>query len=196
MSTALPVELDDIQGLVRFGYKHHTEALFLLLRVTDREAARRWLAAVPVCTAETVEPPPETALQIALTADGLRALGVADTIIDAFAAEFVAGMAGDANRARRLGDVGANDPSRWRWGAGARTPHVAVLLYALPGKLAAFQSAIEAQCGGLRARGVPDDHRHGRHRAFRLRRRHLAAGRRLAARAPGEGRRANAYYST
>jgi deferrochelatase/peroxidase EfeB len=146
MSTALPVELDDIQGLVRFGYKHHTEASFLLLRVTNRDAARRWLAAVPVCTAETVEPPPETALQIALTGDGMRALGVADAIVDAFAADFVSGMASDANRARRLGDVGANDPSRWQWGAGARVPHVAVLLYALPGKLAAFQSAIEAQC--------------------------------------------------
>ncbi len=146
MSTAFPVELGDIQGLVRFGYKHHTEASFLLMRVTDRDAARRWLAAVPICTAETVEPPPETALQIALTADGMRALGIADTIVDAFAAEFVSGMANDANRARRLGDVGANDPSRWQWGAGARTPHVAVLLYALPGKLGAFQSAIESQC--------------------------------------------------
>jgi deferrochelatase/peroxidase EfeB len=146
MSTALPVELADIQGLVRFGYKHHTEASFLLLRVTDRDAARRWLAAVPVCSAETVEPPPETALQIALSGDGMRALGVADAIVDAFAAEFVTGMANDANRARRLGDVGSNDPSRWQWGAGARMPHVLVLLYALPGHLAAFQSAIEAQC--------------------------------------------------
>src|SRR6187402_1303308 len=103
MSTALPVELDDIQGLVRFGYKHHTEASFLLLRVHDRDAARRWLATVPVCTAETIEPPPETALQIALTGDGLRALGVAESIVASFAAEFVTGMANDANRARRLG---------------------------------------------------------------------------------------------
>ena len=31
-----PVELDDVQGLVRFGYKHLTEACFLLLRVKDR----------------------------------------------------------------------------------------------------------------------------------------------------------------
>jgi len=54
VSTALPVELDDIQGLVRFGYKHHTEAAFLLLRVKDREAARRWLATVPVSTAATI----------------------------------------------------------------------------------------------------------------------------------------------
>jgi hypothetical protein len=47
VSSALPVDLDDIQGLVRFGYKHHTEASFLLLRVKDRDAARRWLASVP-----------------------------------------------------------------------------------------------------------------------------------------------------
>jgi len=146
MSIALPVELDDIQGLVRFGYKHHTEASFLLLRVTEREAARRWLATVPICSAETVEPPPATALQIALSSDGMRALGVADTIVDSFAVEFVTGMADDANRARRLGDVGVNDPSRWQWGAGMRAPHVLLLLYALPGKLAGFQRAIEAQC--------------------------------------------------
>ena len=46
-------------------------------------------------------------------------------------------MGSDANRARRLGDVGANDPSRWQWGAGARVPHVLVMLYALPGQLEA-----------------------------------------------------------
>ena len=148
MSTALPVELDDIQGLVRFGYKHHTEASFLLLRVRDRDAARRWLAAVPVSTAEAIEPPPATALQVAFSAEGLRALGVADAIVDDFAADFVSGMSNDANRARRLGDVGANDPDRWQWGSAARVPHVLVLLYALPGRLAGFQGSIEAQCEG------------------------------------------------
>jgi len=145
MSFGSPVELDDIQGLVRFGFKHHIEASFLLLRVRDHEAARRWLQSVPICTAETVEPPPETALQIALTGDGMRALGVSDDIVEAFAADFVSGMGNDANRARRLGDVGANDPSRWQWGAGPKVPHVLLMLYALPGKLAAFQSAIEVQ---------------------------------------------------
>ena len=146
MSAALPVELDDIQGLVRFGYKHHTEASFLLLRVTDRDAARRWLASVPVTTAVTIDPPPEFAIQVALTAEGMRALGVDAAVVDAFANEFVVGMSGDANRARRLGDVGANDPAHWQWGAGTRVPHVAVLLYAMPGRLAVLQEAIESQC--------------------------------------------------
>ena len=146
MNTTRSVELDDIQGLVRFGYKHHTEAAFLLLRVKDREAACRWLASVPVSTATTIEPPSETAVQVALTAPGMRALGVDDAIVESFADEFVSGLADDANRARRLGDVGANHPSRWQWGAGERVPHVAVLLYALPGHLFALQRSIETQC--------------------------------------------------
>lgn len=146
MSGAPAVDLDDIQGLVRFGYKHHTEASFLLLRVTDRDAARHWLASVPVTTAVTIEPLPEFAIQIALTAEGMRALGVDDAVVDGFAAEFVVGMGNDANRARRLGDVGASDPSRWQWGSGVRVPHVAVLLYAMPGRLAVLQQAIESQC--------------------------------------------------
>ena len=140
------VALDDVQGLVRFGYKHHTQACFLLLRVKDREAARAWLAAAPVTSAATIDPPPETALQVALSSDGLRALGVPSDIVESFAAEFVSGMSSDASRARRLGDVGANEPNRWQWGGGQRVPHVLVLLYALPGRLEVWQRSIEAQC--------------------------------------------------
>lgn len=144
--SARTVELDDIQGLLRFGYKHQTQASFLLLRVKDREAARAWLASVPVSSAATVEPPPDTALQLALSREGLQALGVADDIVNAFSPEFVSGLGRDASQSRRLGDVGANAPERWQWGAGQRVPHVLVMLYARPGRLAAFQQAIEAQC--------------------------------------------------
>ena len=62
-------------------------------------------------------PPPETVLQIAISVSGLRALGIAADIVDSFSPEFIAGMNSDASRARRLGDVGANDSSRWQWGA-------------------------------------------------------------------------------
>ena len=142
---AATVELDDIQGLVRFGFKHHTEAVFLLLRVEDPAAARRWLAAAPVTSAATQEPPPPTVLQLAFTHAGLRALELPDDIAAAFSMEFVDGMPGNPNRAQRLGDVGPNDATLWEWGAAGRIPHVGVFLYALPGRLKAWQEAVEAQ---------------------------------------------------
>ncbi len=144
-ATGAAVELDDIQGLVRFAYKHHTEAVFLLLCVKDAGAARAWLAQVAVTNAVTQDPVPSTALQVGLTSEGLRALGVANDLIKAFSAEFVDGMAGDTSRSRRLGDQGASDPSRWQWGGANHVPHVVVLLYALPGRLNQLQQAIEAQ---------------------------------------------------
>jgi len=150
MSTILnqggAVELDDVQGLVRFGYRHLTDACFLLLRVKDPAAARAWLARAPITSAVTADPLPQTALHLAFTSEGLRALGVSPDLCEQFSAEFVAGMTSDAARARRLGDVGANDPSGWKWGAGERLPHVAVLLYARSGRLAAWEQEIEAQC--------------------------------------------------
>ncbi|MDF0673333.1 MAG: hypothetical protein P0120_03170 [Nitrospira sp.] len=140
------MELNDVQGLVRFGHKHLTEACFLLLCVKDPAAARAWLAQAPITTAVKVDPLPETALHVAFTSEGLRALEIAPDLLAEFSAEFVAGMTSDAARARRLGDIGANDPSGWQWGTGERVPHVAVLLYARSGRLAAWEQEIEAQC--------------------------------------------------
>jgi Dyp-type peroxidase family len=142
---AAAADLDDIQGLVRFGYKHHTEAIFLLLRVKDPVAARQWLAAAPVASAVTREPPPPTVLQLAFTYAGLRALELPDDIAAAFSMEFVDGMSGNPNRAHRLGDVGPNDARQWQWGAAGRIPHVGAFLYALPGRLKELQEAIEVQ---------------------------------------------------
>jgi deferrochelatase/peroxidase EfeB len=140
------VELDDIQGLVRFGYKNHTQSCFLLLRVKAPGPALAWLGNAPVSSAATAASPPATALQLALSSEGLRALGVASDIVQAFSAEFVAGMGSEPSRSRRLGDLGANAPDLWQWGTGARLPHVLVLLYALPGRLDEWQRQIEAQC--------------------------------------------------
>ncbi len=140
------VELDDIQGLLRFGFKHHTEAVFLLLRVKDPAAARQWLGQARVTSAVSLEPPPTTVLQVALTRAGMQALGVGAEVVNGFSEEFLEGMSGDPNRARRLGDTGANASDHWDWGSGAREPHVAVLMYALPGTLAEFQRTTEAGC--------------------------------------------------
>ena len=69
--------------------------------------------------AATADAPPETVLQVALTREGLQAIGVPADIVAAFPYEFLQGMGGNPARSRRLGDTGASDPWHWRWGAGS-----------------------------------------------------------------------------
>jgi deferrochelatase/peroxidase EfeB len=127
---AAPADYADVQGIVRFGHGKLTRACFYAVRIRDAGAARAWLLNAPVTTAKTQKPLPVSALQVALTARGMKTLGVPGGIIEAFSPEFVTGMAGDESRTRRLGDVGNSAPSRWRWGAGARTPDLLVMLFA------------------------------------------------------------------
>lgn len=126
--TSAPVDYRDVQGLVRFGYKHLKAARYAVLRVKSRAAAQAWLRQVRVTSAEYVQPPPSEAVHVALTAAGLDALGVPAGVRAAFSPEFLGGMA-DANRARRLGDLGANAPAYWRWGGDAGVPHVLAMFF-------------------------------------------------------------------
>ncbi|HTD37384.1 MAG TPA: hypothetical protein VK669_07710 [Candidatus Limnocylindrales bacterium] len=136
------VDYADVQGIVRYGYGALTEACFLLLRVRDAAAARAWLRAAPVTNAVELPKPPQTALQVAFTARGLRALGVAEPVVSQFSLEFLEGMGGDASRSRRIGDLGPNAPSEWRWGTGDGVPDVMLMLYALPGRLGDLERAV------------------------------------------------------
>ena len=137
------IDLADVQGIVRFGHGRLSEACFLLLEIADRAAAQRWLRSAPVTSALTTEPPPDTALQVAFTRQGLEALGVAQEVIEGFSDEFIAGMAGEASRSRRLGDFGANDPSGWAWGGEGAVPPLVAMVYARPGGLDAWEEAIK-----------------------------------------------------
>ncbi|HMH14545.1 MAG TPA: hypothetical protein VK578_15710 [Edaphobacter sp.] len=143
-------DYSDMQGLLRFGYGRLTEACFLLLRVEDASAAGHWLERAPIATAEEQNPPPVRALQIGLTCEGLRKLGLPDDLLNSFSAEFISGMSGDENRSRRLGDVDVNAPQYWQWGAADDVPDLVALLYAQPGMLEEWKSSIEA---GLTASG-------------------------------------------
>jgi deferrochelatase/peroxidase EfeB len=141
LTPAPRVVFDDVQGLVRFGHGHLTEAAFLLLRIEDAAAARAWLAAAPVMSARDANPLPDTALQVAFTSGGLRRLGLAEDAIAGFSDEFLSGMAVEDNRSRRLGDIGDNSPSRWAWGGAGQEPDVLVMLYARAGGIAAWTEA-------------------------------------------------------
>ncbi|HEY4783603.1 MAG TPA: hypothetical protein VIH54_17425, partial [Chthoniobacterales bacterium] len=131
------IDYSDVQGLVRFGYKLMKEASYVLLRVKDVAAVRSWLRTAPVTSAVATDPPPSTAMQIAFTAAGLKALGVPASVLAGFSSEFLAGMT-EESRSRRLGDVGSNAPSQWDWGNSANVPHLVVMFFAEPGRLEAF----------------------------------------------------------
>jgi Dyp-type peroxidase family len=111
---AAPFDLADLQGdiLRAYGnaYKHTT---YLFFRIDDAAAGRAWLRRLlPRVT--TAEPwsadKPETTLNLAVTVDGTRALGLPDAVIATFSHEFRAGMAA---RAPTLGDAGPSGPDRW-----------------------------------------------------------------------------------
>jgi deferrochelatase/peroxidase EfeB len=139
-----PIDYSDVQGLAAFGYKKLVEARFWLLRIRDRAAARVWLASAPVSTAERKATAPETALQVALTASGLRALGLPPAVVDGFSAEFLSGMASEDNRSRRLGDLGANAPANWLWGRSGKEIDLAVMTYAQR-NLPAWEQTVQSQ---------------------------------------------------
>ena len=137
-----PFQFDDMQGLVRYAHGKLSETCFMLLDVKDVELARVWLQFVPVTTAEALDPQPDRALQIAFTAGGLRAMGLSDAVMEGFSYEFIAGMT-EENRARRLGDIGSNDPQHWEWGGEQdKVPHLLVMFYAGEGLLADWQSTV------------------------------------------------------
>ena len=118
----------DIQGLVRFGYKHLASARFYLLTFGDHTAAKAWLSAAPVTTAVKGKRP-DTALNVAFTYEGLRRMCDREQILVQFPYEFQTGMS-EPSRARRLGDVDDNAPQGWSWGGPGKVPDVLVMFYA------------------------------------------------------------------
>jgi Dyp-type peroxidase family len=129
MTTSL--ELDDIQGLVTRGYRTLTSACFLVLATAGPAAtARAALGRLALRVTNGLSEPSDTAINVALTSDGLRRLGLATPELNGFPYEFVVGMT-DPDRSRFLGDVGENAPRYWQWGGPAGPPvHVLVMLYA------------------------------------------------------------------
>jgi deferrochelatase/peroxidase EfeB len=108
----------DIQGNILRGYRK-PRVRHLILEITDRSQARRFLAAsvcgrtdsVPqITTEEPWESKPDTTFNIGVTFAGLRALGVAQSSLDTFPTEYKEGM---SVRATKLGDVGDSAPDQW-----------------------------------------------------------------------------------
>ena len=127
MQPDVPVlDLDDMQGLIARGYADLKSATYVLVQIDDAARARQWLAQ----RADDVTPAPahpsDIALNLAVTASGLRKLGLPAEAFAQLSSEFRTGMT-TAHRRRTLGDVGDNAPEQWRWG-GPHTPSADLLL--------------------------------------------------------------------
>jgi len=123
------LELGDIQSGIIRGRPSPYAATYLMFRIDDRKAGRelmRRAVTVVASAADPSSPIGDAWATIALTFQGLRALGVPQDSLDSFAPEFQQGMAA---RARGLGDTRESSPESWEKPLG--TPDVHVVLAAL-----------------------------------------------------------------
>jgi len=124
------LEQRDIQAIVFTGYPKNPYAMYLLLEVLDAGRARRYLARVADALT-TGEPRTYGATtNLALTADGLRALGLPERSLATFSREFREGMSGAEHRSRILGDTDDSAPEQWLWGARGAPVHLMLMLFA------------------------------------------------------------------
>jgi Dyp-type peroxidase family len=127
------IDLSDIQGNVLRGYTHPAAA-YLFLRIVDVDAARalmRRMLPQVATAAPWRDGPPDTAMNVAFTFAGLRALGLREDVLASFPDAFRDGMAA---RAARLGDRGPSAPDAWEAGLGTGDAHVLVTVYAVDGE--------------------------------------------------------------
>ncbi|NUR09280.1 MAG: Dyp-type peroxidase [Nocardioidaceae bacterium] len=124
------LELGDIQsGALRERPAPYV-GRYLLLRLGDAEQGRelvRRLHALLVEQDRHGPSDPQAWLTVAFTHAGLAALGVPQSSLDSFPAEFREGMAA---RAEQLGDVGPSSPEHWEPPLGSDAVHVAVSVLA------------------------------------------------------------------
>lgn len=129
MSTesTVTLELDDIQaGTLRSRPSPYAGA-YILLRIDERHAGRelirRLLPHLLPASAAQDHPGQQASLAVAISYQGLKALGVPDASLATFPLEFQQGMAA---RADALGDVGENAPAQWESPLGSPTVHIAL----------------------------------------------------------------------
>jgi Dyp-type peroxidase family len=123
------LDLSNIQGNILRGYASFPHAHFLYLDIHSADDARLFLQRL--LDTGSVTPgqwhkKPEAALNLAVTFDGLRALGLREESLATFPAEFQEGM---KLRAEALGDVAESSPDYWDepWKTGR--VHILVMMY-------------------------------------------------------------------
>ena len=124
--STLALELDDIQAGALQPRPAPYAGSYQILRLDDRHAGRELLRRlVPYLdSVASFDPKSPVSLAVALSFQGLRALGVPEESLASFPPEFQQGMAA---RAGELGDVAENAPENWEKPLGSRDLHLVVV---------------------------------------------------------------------
>ena len=128
------LELEDIQSGILRARPSPYAAAYLMFRIDDRKAGRelmRRASSVVAPAADAKSPLGEAWATVALTFQGLRALGVPQDSLDSFTPEFQQGMAA---RASELRDTGESSPENWEKPLGTSDVHVVLAAVAADGQ--------------------------------------------------------------
>ena len=120
------LEFHDIQSGVLRPRPSPYAATYILLRIDERAAGRQLLSRlIPMIASATdlTSPAGDAWVAVALSYQGLKALGVSQASLESFSPEFQQGMAA---RAEELGDVGESAPSHWEWPLGTSQVHLVI----------------------------------------------------------------------
>jgi len=146
------IDLADMQGDILRAYGNRFDrTTYVFVGVGDAANGRAWLRGLleQVTTAVRWEGEgPLSTLNVALTCEGLKALGVAPRMVESFSKEFRQGMAG---RAKELRDVGASEPGGWNEGLGTGDAHVLITINARTA--GALEDALKQLRTGIEAAG-------------------------------------------
>src|SRR5262245_34940836 len=135
------LELDDIQSGVLRPRPSPYAATYIVFRIDDPNGGREFMrrvSTVVTSAADPASPLADTWVSVALSYQGLKALGVPQESLDSFAWEFRQGMAA---RAKELGDTGESSPENWENPLG--TPDVHVVLVAVSPDTQRLEAALE-----------------------------------------------------
>jgi Dyp-type peroxidase family len=119
------LELDDIQAAALEPRPVPYAGTYRIFRIDDRHAGRELLRRlIPhLDSVASFDPQRQVSLTVALSFQGLKALGVPEESLATFPPVFQQGMAA---RAAELGDVGENAPEHWEKPLGSQDIHLMV----------------------------------------------------------------------
>ena len=148
MRSASTLELVDIQGAVLKqppprgcgGGPQPYAGRYVVLRIDDAAQGRALLQRLLPYVASAADwwtPTEQAVISVALSFQGLRALGLPQASLDSFPPWFQQGMAA---RAEGIGDIGESSPANWEKPFGTSEVHVALVLVGRDA--AALQSAL------------------------------------------------------